>query len=76
MPSDDAREDQAGTVPEAPEAAPEAAPLSDPLPDYEAAIDRWFADTMPGSPLARSTEAYNHVYAALKDLKTRLKGAR
>ena len=37
-----------------------------------ALVERWFADHFPGSPVARVTECWNHVHAAVADLKRRL----
>ncbi|HWK45127.1 MAG TPA: hypothetical protein VNT30_10415 [Stellaceae bacterium] len=38
----------------------------------EAAIDAWFVDRIHDSPVARSTEAFNHLRNALADLKRRI----
>jgi hypothetical protein len=35
-------------------------------------VDRWFADHIPGSVVARDTEIYNHVHHAKEELKRRL----
>lgn len=50
------------------------APMSDPSPT-DAVVDGWFRDHFPGSPVARVTGAWNHLYAALPDLKRRLNQA-
>jgi hypothetical protein len=37
-----------------------------------AIVDRWFRERIHGSPLARSTEHYNFLHEAVRDLKHRL----
>ncbi len=37
-----------------------------------AVIDRWFVDQFHGSVVATVTEHFNHVFAAVQDLKRRL----
>ena len=49
------------------EAAPAAAP-----PDIASAVEAWWNDHFPGSPVARVTEAWNHAHAAKEELKRRL----
>lgn len=36
------------------------------------AVEDWFRANIPGSPAARSTEAYNPITIRLDDLKTRI----
>ncbi len=38
----------------------------------DALVERWFLDSFHGSPVARSTEAWNHVRAATDELRRRL----
>jgi len=38
----------------------------------EDAVERWWQDHFPGSPLAQVTQAWNHAFAAKEDLKRRL----
>jgi hypothetical protein len=52
-----------------PDAPPTDAPPPGPLAD---AIERWWADHFPGSPVAQVTQAWNHAFAAKEDLKRRL----
>ena len=52
---------------EAPSDAVAAAP--DPIED---AVERWWADHFPGSPVAQLTAAWNHAFAAKEELKRRL----
>ncbi len=62
----------------APDAAPAAAdpaPAAQSVPDLAAVVDRWWADLMPGSALARNTEDWNHVSGAVPELKRRLAAA-
>lgn len=40
--------------------------------DFEALIERWFFEAFHGSPVARSTEVWNTVFAAKDELKRRL----
>lgn len=35
-------------------------------------VERWWADHFPGSPVARTTQAWNHAFAAKEELKRRL----
>lgn len=58
--------DEHGTAEEA-EAAPAAAPSQ-----LEAAIDAWVVEHIHNSPVARATEAYNHLISVIPDLKKRL----
>lgn len=39
---------------------------------HDALVERWWADYFPGSPVAASTAAWNHAFAAKEDLKRRL----
>jgi hypothetical protein len=42
-------------------------------PDGRAAlVERWWDDHFPGSPVAASTAAWNHAFAAKEELKRRL----
>ena len=45
-------------------------------PDWRAsleqAVERWWADHFPGSPVAQVTSAWNHAFAAKEELKRRL----
>jgi len=59
------------TKAEAAAAAPESAPAR-PLPDIDAAIERWFDDHFPGSPVSQLTAAWNTAIAAKEELKRRL----
>jgi hypothetical protein len=54
--------------------APKAAPANTPVPrpDHDALVERWWADHFPGSPVAQSTAAWNHAFAAKEELKRRL----
>ena len=38
----------------------------------DALVERWAFDSFHGSPVARSTEAWNHVHAATEELRRRL----
>jgi hypothetical protein len=38
----------------------------------DALIERWWNDHFPGSPVAQSTAAWNHAFAAKEELKRRL----
>ncbi len=38
----------------------------------DALVERWFFESFHGSPVARSTEAWNLVHAAKEELKRRL----
>jgi hypothetical protein len=45
-------------------------------PDYQKILATWFNASIQNSPVARSTEAYNHVLTvAIPDLLERLKAA-
>ena len=44
-----------------------------PILDIEEAIERWWDDHFPGSPVAQVTQAWNHAFAAKEELKRRLK---
>ncbi len=45
-----------------------------PAPErLDQAIDTWFADSFPGSPVARNTECWNRVHEAVQELKRRLR---
>jgi hypothetical protein len=35
-------------------------------------VERWWADHFPGSPVAQTTQAWNHAFAAKEELKRRL----
>ena len=39
---------------------------------FAAEIERWFVERMHNSPVSRDTEIYNHVRAAVDDLKIRI----
>ena len=59
-------------APAAPAAAVEA-PVAPRAPSrFDAVVDQWFNTTIQNSEIARITPAYNAVFAALDDLKTRL----
>jgi hypothetical protein len=60
-------------------ASPKAATLaavpaspSPPANDHCALVERWWNDHFPGSPVAQSTRAWNHAFAAKEELKRRL----
>ena len=40
--------------------------------DHAALVERWWADHFPGSPVAATTAAWNHAFAAKEELKRRL----
>lgn len=40
--------------------------------EASAIIDQWFRDYVQGSIVARDVDTYNHVQAAVEDLKKRL----
>lgn len=40
--------------------------------EIEAGIESWFVETMHNSPIARATDNFNHVRAAVDALKVRL----
>lgn len=42
------------------------------LREFEAAIERWFVETMHHSPVSRTVEIYNHVRASVDALKQRI----
>jgi hypothetical protein len=48
------------------------APLPAPPEDIHALVERWWADHFPGSPVAATTAAWNHAFAAKEELKRRL----
>jgi len=52
-----------------PDSAPPDTPPTGPVAD---AIERWWVDNFPGSPVAQVTQAWNHAFAAKEDLKRRL----
>jgi hypothetical protein len=43
-----------------------------PFDATDALVERWWADHFPGSPVAASTAAWNHAFAAKEELKRRL----
>ena len=43
-----------------------------PASNTDAIVDGWFADHFPGSIVAQTTEVWNHVHAAVAELKRRL----
>jgi hypothetical protein len=56
-----------------------AGPAAPPIPapksafaDHAALVERWWADHFPGSPVAATTAAWNHAFAAKEELKRRL----
>jgi hypothetical protein len=51
--------------------APDAPP-SDQPETHDALVERWWADHFQGSPVAQSTAAWNHAFAAKEELKRRL----
>jgi hypothetical protein len=53
-------------------ASPKAAAQPLALPDHDALVERWWNDHFPGSPVAATTAAWNHAFAAKEDLKRRL----
>jgi hypothetical protein len=58
-------------IAEAVVAAADAPASAAPHP-LHAAIDAWFASHFHNSPISRDSELYNHVHAAVQDLKLRL----
>ena len=38
----------------------------------ESIVERWFFEAFHGSPVARSTEVWNHVHGAKEELRRRL----
>ena len=40
--------------------------------EHDALVERWWNDHFPGSPVAASTAAWNHAFAAKEALKRRL----
>ena len=60
-------ENAASAAVEAPAEALAAMPQ--PIDD---AVEGWWADHFPGSPVAQLTSAWNHAFAAKEDLKRRL----
>ena len=55
-----------------PEAATPAPAPEPPAADRDALVERWWTDHFPGSPVAQSTAAWNHAFAAKEELKRRL----
>lgn len=54
-------------------ARPALAPVSPaPANPHDALVERWWADHFPGSPVAATTAAWNHAFAAKEELKRRL----
>lgn len=51
--------------------APDAPP-DPPATDHDVLVERWWNDHFPGSPVAQSTAAWNHAFAAKEELKRRL----
>ena len=47
-------------------------PDTSPFGPVADAVERWWADHFPGSPVAQVTLAWNHAFAAKEDLKRRL----
>jgi hypothetical protein len=56
-------------APVEPVAEAEPAPAISPA---RSAIDRWFNAHIPGSPVARSVDAYNHLRAVLGHLESEI----
>lgn len=55
------------------EAPSGAIAVPDPIPDpINDAVERWWADHFPGSPVAQVTQAWNHAFVAKEELKRRL----
>jgi hypothetical protein len=55
------------------DAPPDAIAVPDPIPDrLNDAVERWWADHFPGSPVAQVTQAWNHAFVAKEELKRRL----
>lgn len=53
---------------------PQEPPREDPMAvEIAAIIDQWFRDRVQGTILARDVDAYNHVHAAVEELKQRIK---
>ena len=52
-------------------ARPALAPNAPP-DNHDALVERWWNDHFPGSPVAQSTAAWNHAFAAKEELKRRL----
>jgi hypothetical protein len=57
----------------APAPATKPAPAPDVPHPHDTLVERWWADHFPGSPVAWSTQAWNHAFAAKEELKRRLK---
>jgi hypothetical protein len=53
-------------------AEPALAPEPAPSGRFDALVERWWNDHFPGSPVAQSTTAWNHAFAAKEALKQRL----
>jgi hypothetical protein len=45
-----------------------------PPADIDAAVDGWFMEYFPNSPIARSDESWQLLHRAVSNLKQRLKG--
>jgi hypothetical protein len=54
-------------------AMPALAPEPSPNP-HDVLVERWWNDHFLGSPVAASTAAWNHAFAAKEELKRRLAG--
>ena len=53
-------------------AAAQPSALPPPSAAHDALVERWWADHFPGSPVAATTAAWNHAFAAKEELKRRL----
>ena len=58
-----------------PEAAPAAATERSPDKNFEALVERWWADHFPGSAVAAYTQAWNIAFSAKEALKAMLRRA-
>lgn len=56
-------------------AASAPSPLPSPLHLLAERVERWWQEHFPGSPVARSTAAWNHAFAAKEALKRLLAGS-
>jgi hypothetical protein len=66
-------EASAGPADGAPEAAPDPAdPALEQSANIGAVLEAWLHETMRDSPIARSTEAWNHLVASLPALRDRI----
>jgi hypothetical protein len=54
------------------ETTPAPTETQKPAIDIDAAINRWWEDHFPGSPVAADTRVWNYAFAAKEDLKQRL----